>query len=193
MWHHKETDDEPSLLEPVELQKIEYERIFQKELASNFKCVSCLAFGKKIMITACRHIFCKECAQSCISDNVCSMCKSVLEENDVCVDDDMIDIIIDEVTIHCKYACHGCPELLAWNDLYNHECDCKYYKFPAKLLKPSRKYKGTLHAKKQSLLEAQPQYVKRQRLAEPIKYLRNFCTDHHENIRDVLFFMLKMN
>ena len=45
--------------------------------------------------------------------------------------------------------------------------------------------------KKQSLKEVKPQYVKRQRLKDLISYVRDFCAQHHEDIIDVIFFLLK--
>ena len=124
-------------------------------------------------------------------ESVCPTCKAVLDNHDLCDADDLIDIISTEIHVICKYSALGCCHVSNLQSLEQHETMCQYGRYPAKLLKKQRIYKGTPHIKKQPLQQARPQYVKRQRLYAPIKYIRDYCKDHHENVVDVLFFMLK--
>lgn len=177
---------------PEETWQIHADRFIESELAFKMKCNICNCISNLMIVTGCQHLFCKKCI-SCeydISMPVCPTCKNVLADTDVTEISHMVNLLCKEIHVKCKFNPDGCTVVCKIDELADHESDCLFSKYPAKLLAPSKDYKGVPHKHKQPLKGAKSQYVKRKRLADVIEFVRKYCQEHHENVIDVLFFVL---
>ena len=177
--------------ENIEITSYPVEKFENTEYAELLVCVVCLGVPSELVMTTCSHMFCHNCILHwCKNRGVCPHCHECLDPETDIGPVRMLPLQLWSVLqIKCCFEINGCKETFGLSDtqkksMQDHEkvCTFKTQQLSAKARKP--------RLNKKPLFEVNRRYVKNERLQPLIKEIDNFCTYHHENKLDTLFFLL---
>lgn len=171
------------------LSSIPIERAVEHSLAKIFQCTVCLGLPTDAVTTPCKHIFCRSCISTWLTNScACPVCREPVELNEINILKGQLALMYDILHVTCRFS--NCESVMGLNEIVAHENKCKYGKYPSKLLLPSSSAKRGEGLQKMPIYDCKAKYVKQKRLKQIENSMEEFCSSKKEDKTDVLFFML---
>ncbi|XP_035687671.1 uncharacterized protein LOC118423573 [Branchiostoma floridae] len=177
-------------------------KFVSKTQANVFLCAKGTGVACNPRLTPCGHLFCYDCIRASLaSANRCPKCQRTIYANQLRALDDCLVTLYYNLKVSCMYGEKGCVQNVVLRDLKKHEEKCSFrrdleiceeeHSLPhdSETHTDKRRCRGKGKAKV-PLSKCSSQYAKRQRLPYIISSVDRFCSDHLEDKKDVLFFML---
>ena len=183
--------EESSSTNTTIITSIDLDRINEKALGDILTCTICKGVPTLPVVTTCSHIYCRTCILAWLETaSACPVCRTYLNEHDIGPLRGHLSVLFDALTVTCCNKLNGCSETLNLKNFNEHEKTCKFDKY-SNLLKPKSNVVRGESLNKIPIYDCSRKYLKQKRLKEAFTSLTEFCSSHHEDETDVLFFMLR--